>query len=156
MKKNKTEVLRAPSHRMLGFLGFGMAAVSLIAASGVASGVRWTFVVLSFAWILVGHRLARSGAVVDGHTLEVRNPFRSAQVFDSSEIDGFEMGRWGLFPAMAHAILKDGRRVHIWGLQARNPSFVEIDQDIEKMMRDLRAWLESCRQRPPHREAPRS
>lgn len=137
-------LLQTPSHRLFRLFGFAMGGASLLVALVATAPATWVFLASSVAWAYLGHRLAESGAWTEGCSLRIRNPFSRVYSIDSAEVQRFEMARWGPFPSMGYALLKDGTRVHIWGIQARNPAFIKNDRDVDQMMLDLATWLQGC------------
>lgn len=64
-----------------------------------------------------GVRFGRSGAIIRQEGIEVRNPFVRDQVVEWADIASFSIRSLSLFPFVAHIDLKDGRSVHVWGIQ---------------------------------------
>jgi hypothetical protein len=68
-----------------------------------------------FLWFAVG-RCALAGARPEPEGLKVRNPLKTIQL-PWSEIVRIRVGTHGIEPVIAIVDLRDGRSVHIWGLQ---------------------------------------
>ncbi len=47
---------------------------------------------------------------------------------------------------VAFADLRDGSRVHIWGVQGPNPFFRPRNRDAERTVEAMNKWLETIRQ----------
>ena len=121
-----------------------MALGSLVVLPTTAGMGRVALVFTATTWIVAGYRFARAGAFTQGcGPLLIRNPISSRSV-STEDIAGFELGRWGPFPAMGMARLVSGERLHIWGIQARNPTFVSEDAEAEALIEGLNGWLLAC------------
>ena len=89
--------------------------------------------------ILIGVRLALAGILVVDDGVRVRNFFRGF-CLSWSEIERFEIGRWKLLPSVCLIYLRDGRRVHAFGLQestnfANGSAQKMVDQLTEELAR---------------------
>jgi len=83
-------------------------ALALGASLGIGIGILVLFL-----------RAGQSARFEDGHVTIV-NPIRRRAI-EASEIERFILRPRGLSSGMAHALLKDGELVPIWGIQAHNP-----------------------------------
>jgi hypothetical protein len=98
------------------------------------------------AWVCFGvfaiARLARCRAVVTDAHLVVVNPLSTRRIA-WPEIAGFALGASGIYPAVGQAILRNGRRIRIWGIQARNPLVWRRDSSAERLIQSLEADREA-------------
>jgi hypothetical protein len=71
--------------------------------------------------LLLLFRFAPAGAYPRTHDLRIRNIF-SVRIIPWEDISGFTLRRWTWWnrQPMGHAELRDGRAVHITGIQANN------------------------------------
>lgn len=65
-------------------------------------------------------RVARSGVVAFERGCRVVNPLRT-RFIPWTEIAGFSLRPWGVFPLVGQVDLKDGSSVHVFGIEAPNP-----------------------------------
>ena len=143
-----TRLYQTHYHRLFRVFGIAMGVACLLGITSVPLFGAAILVSCALGWTYSGHRLAACGALTEGCTLTVRNPFSGPRMLESTDIERFELARWGLFPSMGYVVMKDGARIHIWGIRARNPAFVERDREVENLMRDLAEWLSRCSERP--------
>jgi hypothetical protein len=112
-------------------LGYGMLLVCVLGFLVVLTDPSslWDFVPLVFIAgpaLYTATRVANCAVILHQHRLEVVNPFVKEQL-DWKEVRTFTLGRYGPFPEMGFVVLEDGRRIHIWGIQSRNPVFTNDD-----------------------------
>jgi Bacterial PH domain len=106
---------------------------------------RPLWVILLVAAIAVGGaafmvRCARAGVHVAPDGIRVVNPTRSFQV-PWSEIRGFSLGPWSLFPLIGLVELRDGRVEHLWGIQAPNPRTRPNNCSAQELIAELNGEL---------------
>jgi hypothetical protein len=69
------------------------------------------------AFLIPALRYPRNGVVASSEQLVIRNIYRT-HVLGWHEIDHFEMASYGAWPRIGVAVLKDGRRVPMTGIQS--------------------------------------
>jgi hypothetical protein len=85
-------------------------------------------------------RLGRAGAYADREGIRILNPFRSIRV-PWKDIQGFSLRPHGLWAEVGHADLRDGRSIHILGIQPPNRLFRPRDRSAQVIIEELNERL---------------
>lgn len=142
-------VQTAEQARVYRWLGIGMVAAGAISLVVVAMDPSSPGdFALPLLIILVAFYAAvrgpRCGARLGQQEVTVINPFQR-QAARWEDILSFSLGRYGPYPEMGFVELKDGRRIHIWGIQSKNPTFMK-DEGARHLVDRLNEEL--ARRRP--------
>ena len=105
------------------------------------------FLVVGVAVGAFGVRGALSRVVVTHEGLLVVNPVRR-HWSSRTDIEHFSLGRWGVLPRVGIVELRDGARVGMWALAARNPAVSPKDPEVDAMVDLLNRWLAEGTTRP--------
>jgi len=81
-------------------------------------------------------RVTRCGVYPKDGGLRVMNPFSSEWV-SWTDVVGFSLRPWGPYPAIGHVDLRDGRSIHIWGIEAPNPLFRPKNRSAQLLLQEL-------------------
>lgn len=148
--------------RVLRLIGYGMLLVSalgfLVVLADAASALDFVPVfAIAGASLYTATRIASSAAILHRQQLEVLNPFER-QTVEWKEVRRFTIGRYGPFPEMGFVELQDGRAIHIWGIQSKNPVFTN-DKDAKVLIDQLneelqRIQTQSARSEPTRESTP--
>lgn len=98
---------------------------------------------VGLGWFLVG-RVALAGVRVHETGLLVRNPF-TTRLVPWQEIHAIVLGRYFVFSRMGCALLRDGSRVPLFGVQHTESMFNQGDRQAHEIVDELNAALESSR-----------
>ena len=98
----------------------------------------WAFCAI-VAWFGV-FRLAMSGVFLEEEEIRVVNPFRTRR-FPRTEVEGFSLGRWGPFPKIGFACLRDGERVPLFAIEGPNPFTRPRNRSAERLIESLNEAL---------------
>jgi hypothetical protein len=98
---------------------------------------------IGLGWFLVG-RVALAGVQVHDAGLLVRNPF-ATRLLHWHEIDAITLGRYVVFSKMGNALLRDGSRVPLFGIQHTESMFNPSDRQAHEIVERLNAALEASR-----------
>jgi hypothetical protein len=94
--------------------------------------------------VLVGYflifRVAGSGVRARPDVVRIVNPFATRTV-RWSEVRRFDVEPWSFFPGMGTVILRNGRAIRVFGIQAPHPMIRPGDRHAEDLMAELNGLL---------------
>jgi hypothetical protein len=128
-------------------------AIGIIVASGMSiigftsfqasMAVRVTLVATALLWLGFSIlRCARAGARPDNSALIILNPLRTIKV-PWYEVRRFTLDRHWLSQLTAHVELRDGARIHNWGIAAPNPFVMPNSRSAQRLVEELNDLLET-------------
>ncbi len=98
---------------------------------------------VGLGWFLVG-RVALAGVQLQDAGLLVRNPF-SYRFLGWDEVESFSLGRYAVFSGMGSALLRDGSRVPLFGIQHTQSMFNPGDRQAHEIVERLTSALDASR-----------
>ena len=141
----RRRIYRSPDWaRGLWLTGAGVT-VGLVARVLDAPGLEPTEVgaaavfVAAIAYFLL-FRVAGSGVRPLPHAVRIVNPFATRTV-RWSDVRRFDVEPWSFFPGMGTVVLRDGRSIRVFGIQAPHPMIRPGDRHAEDLMAELNGLL---------------
>jgi hypothetical protein len=95
--------------------------------------------VVAVAYFLI-FRVAGSGVRALPHAVRVVNPF-ATRTIHWSDVRRFDVEPWCFFPGMGTVILRNGRAIRVFGIQAPHPMVRPGDRHAEDLMAELNGLL---------------
>jgi hypothetical protein len=143
--KRRRRIYRSPDWaRGLWLTGAGIT-VGLVArvldAQGLGRGelaAALGFVVIMGYFLIF--RVAGSGVRALPDVVRIVNPFATRTV-PWSEVRRFDVEPWSFFPGMGTVILRNGRAIRVFGIQAPHPMIRPGDRHAEDLMAELNGLL---------------
>ena len=137
-------VQSAEQAKVLRWLGIGMVAAGIMTVGGIALDPSSLAdfappVVMILGGLAGAIRAPRCGAALTDEGVTVVNPLKEEQL-RWEDIHSFSLGRYGPYPEMGFVELNRGGRIHIWGIQSKNPLFTR-DQGAMKLVDELNEEL---------------
>jgi hypothetical protein len=119
--------------------------VGLIARVLDAQGLDRGELAAAIAFVLVvGYflifRVAGSGVRPLPEAVRIVNPF-GTRTIRWSEVRRFDVEPWSFFPGMGRVLLRNGRAIRVFGIQAPHPMIRPGDRHAEEMMSELNGLL---------------
>lgn len=143
-------VQTAEQAKVYRWLGMGMVAAGIISLLAVAidpssPGDFAPPLLMILVALYAAVRGPRCGARLSQQGVTVVNPFQR-ETARWEDIRAFSLGRYGPYPEMGFVELEDGGRIHIWGIQSKNPMFMN-DDDAKTLVDQLNEALAEHRPR---------
>lgn len=122
--------------------GFAGLAVFIWAFLNAPPTGRVLSALFAIVWLVVCIRAVRAGVLIVGDQIVIRNVLRTHHLTDA-EIDRFVIGRWHVLPFCCIALLKNGRRLPVTGIQRPNPALFRHSGRTDWMLGQLNDALRS-------------
>jgi hypothetical protein len=146
MSPNRAKkVYRSPDWaRGLRLTGAGVT-VGLLARVLDADGLSPRNLVLALVFVAVSgyfliFRVAGSSVRAVGDAVRIVNPF-ATRTLAWTEVRKFDVQPWSFFPGVGTVLLRNGRTIRVFGIQAPHPMIRPTDRHAEEMVAELNDLL---------------